>query len=94
MAVYTTEIASDKITSDNPIHQRLLKAYYIAKEYVNGDLLEIGCGEGRGVGLLHELVNSYTGIDKPQYCKEQPKPYRCAPDACEQISYKVSTYRL
>jgi SAM-dependent methyltransferase len=64
MAVYTTEIASDKITSDNPIHQRLLKAYYIAKEYVNGDLLEIGCGEGRGVGLLQGLVNSYNGIDK------------------------------
>lgn len=64
MAVYTTEIASDKITSDNPIHQRLLKAYYIAKEYVNGDLLEIGCGEGRGVGLLQDLVKSYSGIDK------------------------------
>ena len=64
MAVYTTEIASDKITSDNPIHQRLLKAYYIAKEYVNGDLLDIGCGEGRGVGLLQELVNNYNGIDK------------------------------
>ena len=64
MAVYTTEIASDKITSDNPIHQRLLKAYYMAKEYVTGDLLEIGCGEGRGVGLLQDLVNSYNGIDK------------------------------
>ena len=64
MAVYTTEIASDKITSDNPIHQRLLKAYYIAKDYVHGDLLEIGCGEGRGVGLLHDLVERYTGIDK------------------------------
>jgi ubiquinone/menaquinone biosynthesis C-methylase UbiE len=64
MAVYTTEIASDKITSDNPIHQRLLKAYYVAMEYVKGDLLEIGCGEGRGVGLLQNLVNSYSGIDK------------------------------
>ena len=64
MALYTTEIASDKITSDNPIHQRLLKAYYIAKEYVKGDLLEIGCGEGRGVGLLQELVKNYNGIDK------------------------------
>ena len=64
MAVYTTEIASDKITSDNPIHQRLLKAYYIAKEYVNGDMLEIGCGEGRGVGFLQDHVKSYTGIDK------------------------------
>ena len=64
MAVYTTEIASDKITSDNPIHQRLLKAYYVAKEYVIGDLLEIGCGEGRGVGLLQDIIKSYTGIDK------------------------------
>jgi len=64
MAVYTTEIASDQITSDNPIHQRLLKAYYIAKEYVHGDMLEIGCGEGRGVGLLLNLVERYSGIDK------------------------------
>ena len=64
MAVYTTEITSDKITSDNPIHQRLLKAYYIAKGYVSGDLLEIGCGEGRGVGLLQEHIKSYNGIDK------------------------------
>lgn len=64
MAVYTTEIASDKITSDNPIHQRLLKAYYVAKDYVKGDLLEIGCGEGRGVALLHDKVNSYSGLDK------------------------------
>jgi len=66
MAVYTTEIASDKITSDNPIHQRLLKAYYIAKELVHGDMLEIGCGEGRGVSLLKEKVKSYTGLDKIQ----------------------------
>jgi ubiquinone/menaquinone biosynthesis C-methylase UbiE len=64
MAVYTTEIASDKITSDNPIHQRLLKAYYVAKDYVRGDLLEIGCGEGRGVALLHDKVDSYSGLDK------------------------------
>ena len=64
MAVYTTEIASDKITSDNPIHQRLLKAYYVAKDYVKGDLLEIGCGEGRGIALLHDKVGSYSGLDK------------------------------
>ena len=66
MSVYTTEIASDKIASDNPIHQRLLKAYYLAKEYVQGDLLEIGCGEGRGIGLLQQQCKSYTAIDKIQ----------------------------
>ena len=64
MATYTTEIASDKITSDNPIHQRLLKAYYASKPYIQGDLLEIGCGEGRGVDLLAPLSQSYLAIDK------------------------------
>jgi len=64
MSVYTTEIASDELTSDNPIHQRLLKAYYVAEELVKGDLLEIGCGEGRGVELLAPKADSYTAVDK------------------------------
>ncbi len=66
MATYTTEIASDSIPSDNPIHQRLLKAYYLAKPYIKGDLLELGCGEGRGVQLLEPLANSYMALDKIQ----------------------------
>ena len=64
MSIYTTEIASDSIRSDNPIHQRLLQAYYLAMDKVGGDLLEIGCGEGRGVHLLQDKVKSFTGIDK------------------------------
>lgn len=64
MSVYTTEIASDEIASDNPIHQRLLKAYHVAEEMVTGDLLEIGCGEGRGVELLAPKVVTYTAVDK------------------------------
>lgn len=66
MAVYTTEIASDKIVSDNPIHQRLLMAYYAAKPFVSGKLLELGCGEGRGVELLAPLADEYIAIDKIQ----------------------------
>lgn len=66
MATYTTEIASDQLTSDNPIHQRLLKAYYLAQPYVQGDLLELGCGEGRGVELLSPLAGSYLALDKIQ----------------------------
>ena len=50
--VYTTEIASDSVASDNPIHQRLLKAYVLAVDYVQGNLLEVGCGEGRGIDWL------------------------------------------
>lgn len=64
MSVYTTEIASDKIPSDNVIHQRLLSAYYQAKPFIKGDLLELGCGEGRGVELLAPHADSYIGIDK------------------------------
>lgn len=64
MSVYTTEIASDQIPSDNPIHQRLLKAYFAAAPLVSGDLLELGCGEGRGVELLLPQAQSYLGLDK------------------------------
>lgn len=64
MAVYTTEITSESIPSDNPIHQRLLQAYVLATEFVHGDLLEVGCGEGRGINWLLPKVKSYTAIDK------------------------------
>ncbi|WP_291781068.1 class I SAM-dependent methyltransferase [Cecembia sp.] len=66
MATYTTEIASDQLISDNPIHQRLLKAYIAAKPWIKGSLLEIGCGEGRGVEVLIENAQDYLGIDKIQ----------------------------
>jgi SAM-dependent methyltransferase len=62
--VYTTEITSEEIASDNPIHQRLFKAYVVAKDYVRGNLLEVGCGEGRGINLMMERTTSYTAIDK------------------------------
>jgi len=64
MSVYTTEIASETLTSDNPIHQRLLKAYVLAAERVHGDLLEVGCGEGRGINWLLPRVATYSAIDK------------------------------
>lgn len=64
MSVYTTEIASDQIPSDNPIHQRLLKAYHVAIPFIKGDMLELGCGEGRGVELLAPKAESYLALDK------------------------------
>jgi SAM-dependent methyltransferase len=63
-SVYTTEIASDSVASDNPIHQRLLKAYVIATGYVKGNLLEVGCGEGRGIDWLLPKISHYSAIDK------------------------------
>lgn len=62
--IFTTEITSESIPSDNPIHQRLLKAYILAQDYVHGDVLEVGCGEGRGIDLIIKKANSYTAIDK------------------------------
>ena len=62
--IHTTEITSKEIASDKPIHERLLFAYVEASKLVHGDLLDIGCGEGRGLHYLREKVKSYTGIDK------------------------------
>ncbi|UXP33205.1 class I SAM-dependent methyltransferase [Reichenbachiella agarivorans] len=66
MSTFTTEIASDKIVSDNPIHQRLLKAYYVAQPMVSGTVLEPGCGEGRGIELLAPQADQYLALDKIQ----------------------------
>jgi 2-polyprenyl-3-methyl-5-hydroxy-6-metoxy-1,4-benzoquinol methylase len=62
--VYTTEITSVEIPSDNPIHQRLFKAYVVAQEYVKGDVLEVGCGEGRGLELVIPRSKTFTAVDK------------------------------
>jgi len=62
--VFTTEITSESIPSDNPIHQRLLKPYVVARDLVHGDVLEVGCGEGRGIPLVLPAASSYTAIDK------------------------------
>lgn len=62
--IYTTEIASDRLVSDNPLHQRLLKPYVVSKEWIRGDLLEVGCGEGRGIPWMLPHIASYSAIDK------------------------------
>jgi SAM-dependent methyltransferase len=62
--IYTTEITSADISSDNPLHQRLLTPYLQAAAWLRGDLLEVGCGEGRGIAHLLPHISSYTAIDK------------------------------
>jgi 2-polyprenyl-3-methyl-5-hydroxy-6-metoxy-1,4-benzoquinol methylase len=46
------------------LHQRLFKAYVAAHDYIQGNVLEVGCGEGRGVGLLMEKAANFTAVDK------------------------------
>jgi len=62
--VYTTEITSETIASDNPIHQRLFKAYVVAEDYIQGNVLEVGCGEGRGVARMIDRATQFTAVDK------------------------------
>ena len=64
MSIYATEITSETESSDGPIHHRLLKAYVIAEEYINGDVLEVGCGEGRGISRIIPKAKSFTALDK------------------------------
>ena len=64
MSIFTTEITSEKITSDNPIHQRLYKAYIESLPFINGDVLELGCGEGRGIDLINQKAKTFTAVDK------------------------------
>jgi ubiquinone/menaquinone biosynthesis C-methylase UbiE len=71
--VFTTEITSESIPSDNPIHQRLLKPYVVAKDFIRGDVLEVGCGEGRGISLVLAQAATYSAIDKIQSVVESLK---------------------
>lgn len=73
MSIYTTEIASTKLTADRPIHLRILKAYEMARPYIRENVLELGCGEGRGIHLILDKLNKYSGIDKNQTTIKQLK---------------------
>ncbi len=78
MAVYTSEITSSSEVSDNPIHHRLYFGYHMAKDYVSGEMLELGCGTGRGLEVLLKATDKYTAIDKnddliAQHSKQYPE---------------------
>jgi ubiquinone/menaquinone biosynthesis C-methylase UbiE len=63
-----TEITSNDLVSDNPIHQRLLFPYETCKTLLKGKVLELGCGIGRGTASLIENAEHYTGLDKNETC--------------------------
>lgn len=73
MPIFTSEITSDKIVSDNPIHQRHKKAYLLAVEFVKGSLLEVGCGQGRGVEILAPHTERYVALERRGSIVEQLK---------------------
>jgi len=60
----TAERVSFRDPSDNVIFQRHLVAYNQAKVHINGNVLEVGCGEGYGIEMLAPLSEKFTAIDK------------------------------
>jgi ubiquinone/menaquinone biosynthesis C-methylase UbiE len=44
-----------------------------AQNYANGNLLEVGCGYGKGIEIFDGLITSYTGIDKNEKLLNQLK---------------------
>ncbi|MCS6968850.1 MAG: class I SAM-dependent methyltransferase [Cytophagales bacterium] len=60
----TSEVTSYEIPSDNVLNNRLFFAYKKAAELVQGNLLEIGCGTGKGLTVFAERCKHYTAVDK------------------------------
>ena len=75
-ALQTAERVSDTNESDNFVFQRSLLAYYHAKNIVDGEILEIGSGEGYGLRILSEKAKTYTMLDKYKFDEEKMKPYK------------------
>ncbi len=59
-----TEVTSYTVASDNVLNQRLLFAYFRAAEMIQGNLLEVGCGAGKGTEIFSKVCSNYTAIDK------------------------------
>ncbi|BCY28304.1 class I SAM-dependent methyltransferase [Flavobacterium okayamense] len=78
MFLFSTEVTSSSIKSDNPLYQRTVKAYEIVSSQLYGDVLEIGCGEGYGINRIIDKVNTLTVVDKSKIslkyiAKQYPK---------------------
>lgn len=62
--IYTAERAHESSPNDKPVYARQLFAYEEVKSLIQGDVLEVGCGDAYGTKLLLPLANTYTAVDK------------------------------
>jgi len=60
----TAERSSGHDPSEQVIYNRCLFAYKATSEFVNGNIIELGSGEGYGVQLLAPLADKYLAVDK------------------------------
>jgi SAM-dependent methyltransferase len=57
-----TELAGTEISSEQL--ERMSHRYHWAAQYCSGkDVLEVGCGSGQGLGILHSVARSLTAGD-------------------------------
>lgn len=64
MSIKTAERNSGILPEDNVIHHRHLIAYQEACKHINGNVLEVGSGEGYGIKVLAPESVKYVAIDK------------------------------
>ncbi len=60
----TAERSSGHDPSEQVIYNRCLYAYKAASELVNGNIIELGSGEGYGIQILAPLAQHYLAVDK------------------------------
>ena len=60
----TAERSSGHDPSEQVIYNRCLYAYKAASEYVKGNIIELGSGEGYGIKMLAPLADHYLAVDK------------------------------
>lgn len=60
----TAERSSGHDPSEQVIYNRCLYAYKAASEYVKGNIIELGSGEGYGIQMLAPLAQHYVAVDK------------------------------
>jgi SAM-dependent methyltransferase len=60
----TAERSSGHDPSEQVIYNRCLYAYKAASEYIKGNVIELGSGEGYGIQMLAPLAQHYLAVDK------------------------------
>ena len=60
----TAERSSGHDPSEQVIYNRCLYAYKAASEYIKGNIIELGSGEGYGIQMLAPLAERYLAVDK------------------------------
>ena len=68
---FTTEITSTEHESDRPMLLRTQKAYQFIENQVYGSVLEIGCGEGYGLGKIYQNADHLYLLDKSSYSEQK-----------------------